>query len=89
VEERFEPRILESFGPVTQEQLPASHATIHTQEPEEKSKLDESSRDSLACTTWFKYLGKAGSTDAKQDARDEKSQAMSSRAEIQSSEAEY
>jgi hypothetical protein len=59
VEEQFEPRILESFGPVTQEQIPASPATIHTHESEEKSKLDESSRDSLACTTWFEHLGEA------------------------------
>jgi hypothetical protein len=42
---------------VTQEQIPASPATIHTHESEEKSKLDESSRDSLACTTWFEHLG--------------------------------
>jgi hypothetical protein len=36
VEEQFKPRILKSFGPVTQEQIPALITTNRTQEPEEK-----------------------------------------------------
>jgi hypothetical protein len=39
VGERFRPRILKTFDLVAQEQLPASPATIHTQESIQKLKL--------------------------------------------------
>jgi hypothetical protein len=42
VRERFKLRILESFGPVTQEKISASPATIHTQASRDTESKDQS-----------------------------------------------